>query len=186
MSFYLKYRFYSVLIIFLFSIISIGCNNYFNNSSNENITFSDSGIVTKVIDGDTVTISFDNGIIQKVRFVGIDTPEISQKNDVNDWFNVSDSDLKTYGYLAKDYITEKLLNQRVELKYDVLAGNVDQFGRVLAYVYIDGENINMSLIEEGLARTYIEGNSEQKYLFIQQQSYAMKSCKGVWTLKCQN
>lgn len=147
---------------------------------------NESGIVTRVIDGDTVEIFFDSGVTDKVRLVGIDCPETNAKSDSDDWYNMSDTELKPYGYEATNYINETLLNKRVTIQYDRIAGKVDVYKRRLGYIIYNGKNINIVLVERGLARVYIEGNSELKYVMMQQQLYAMDNCIGVWELKCQN
>lgn len=86
-------------------------------------------IVTKVIDGDTIVI--EGGY--HLRLLGIDTDE--------------------NGYpcytAAKLRLEELVLNKKVELEKDQT--DVDQYGRCLRYVFLNDENINLQLVEEGLA-----------------------------------
>jgi len=82
-------------------------------------------LVTKVIDGDTVII--EGG--QSVRLLGIDADE------------------KGYPCYspAKERLEELVLNKEVYLEAD----KEDQYKRYLGYLTLDGENINLKLVEEG-------------------------------------
>ena len=95
--------------------------------------------VTRVIDGDTIEVDY-NGTIEKVRLIGVDTPESvhpdSSKNTEE-------------GILASDYTKARLEGKRVELEFDVQQR--DQYGRLLAYVWVDGVMYNKTLLEEGVA-----------------------------------
>lgn len=182
---------YILLFLTILTIVSCGCSSFMSDfdagyALSQNSFENEDGIVKRVIDGDTIEVTFDNGITDKVRLVGIDTPETYSKSDTKDWFGLTDAQLKPFGHLATNYTTETLLGQRVTIQYDIVAGKTDTFKRRLGYVFLDGENVNVLLVEKGLARTYIEGNSELKYFLMQQQTYAMKSCLGVWSLQCQN
>ena len=106
--------------------------------------------VVKVYDGDTIHIIaplFD-GVISRfrVRLNGIDTPELRTKNE---WE-------KKAGYIVKDMLVEKIGDKIIELR-DV---SYDKYGRILANVFLNGENINEWLINTGWAFPY-EGKGEK-------------------------
>jgi micrococcal nuclease len=126
--------------------------------------------VTRVIDGDTIEVSL-NGIPEKVRLIGIDTPE-SVHPDASR--NVP------YGKIASDYTKTQLLSQYVDIELDV--EKRDQYGRLLAYIYKDGIMFNKLLIEEGHASvsTY---PPNVKYVddFITAQKNAREEGKGIWS-----
>lgn len=97
--------------------------------------------VSRVLDGDTVEVTLDNGTVEKVRLIGIDTPESvhpdAEKNSAE-------------GIAASEFTKEKLLGKSVSLELDV--GERDQYGRLLAYLYTsDGLMYNAYLAVEGLA-----------------------------------
>jgi len=97
-------------------------------------TFDDtnSGIVTRVIDGDTIVDQ--NG--QSYRLLGINTPEKGEK-----------------GYIeAKNFLESLILNKTVSLKSQ--GEEYDLYNRRLAYVYLNNENINLKMINEGYASAY--------------------------------
>lgn len=95
--------------------------------------------VTRVIDGDTIEVNY-NGTLEKVRLIGVDTPESvhpdSSKNTEE-------------GILASDYTKEHLEGKQVGLEFDVQQR--DQYGRLLAYVWVDGKMYNKTLLEDGVA-----------------------------------
>ena len=99
-------------------------------SSDDNIV--EKKLVTKIIDGDTVVI--EGG--ERVRLLGIDTDE--------------------RGYPcyepAKQRLEELVFNKEVYLESD--GEDKDQYKRYLRYLILDGENINLKLVEEGLAIAY--------------------------------
>jgi len=107
------------------------------------------GIVIKVYDGDTITIvsklPYDASPLYKfsVRINGIDCPEIKGK----------DADEKQCAKIAKQHVSDLILNKRVELQ------NVgtEKYGRVLADVFIDGRNVGEILVNERLALVYNGG-----------------------------
>ncbi len=99
------------------------------NQTTGNIT----AVVSKVIDGDTVKL--ENG--ETVRLLGINTPEMGQP-----YYEESTSRLK-----------ELIEGKEVVLEKDV--DNMDQYGRLLRYIFLNGENINVKLVREGLATVYI-------------------------------
>jgi len=96
--------------------------------------------VTKIIDGDTVEI--EGGY--RVRLLEIDTPEYGE-NCYQE---------------AKDRLEELLLNKKVVLEKDQT--DVDKYGRCLRYVFLNGENINLEMVQEGLANSDVF-DSDIKY-----------------------
>jgi len=100
----------------------------------------ESAFVEKVIDGDTIKI---NGT--SVRLLGINCPEKGEE----------------YYLEAKQYLESLILNKTVVLKY----GNekYDKYNRVLAYVFLENENINLKIIKEGYANYYFPSGKDKYY-----------------------
>lgn len=95
-------------------------------------------LVDKVIDGDTIRVLID-GVSVRVRFIGINTPEIGD----------------CFSYPAKDFVNAKVGGSTVYLELDESQWQYDKYGRVLAYVYSsEYENLNYSLVSQGYAREY--------------------------------
>ena len=93
-----------------------------------------SGYVKNVVDGDTIDVSFNIYGIQRVRLVGIDTPEIGEE-----------------GYEeAKAFLNESCMWEEVKLDVDDEM-QYDSHYRILAVVYVNDTNLNEKLVKEGYA-----------------------------------
>src|SRR5690606_35601007 len=96
--------------------------------------------LVEAIDGDTAKFKID-GKVETVRFLLIDTPETKHPK----------LGAQPMGKEASEF-TRKMLEQadRITLEYDV--EKRDKYDRVLAYVYADGQNVQLALLKKGLAR----------------------------------
>lgn len=99
----------------------------------------ETGKVVRVVDGDTMVINI-GGKDERVRLIGVDTPESVHPDESR---NVP------YGKVASQYTKDMLLGKAVGLEFDVQER--DQYGRILAYVYIGGIMFNDLLLREGHA-----------------------------------
>lgn len=125
--------------------------------------------VTRVIDGDTFECVI-NGKTQKVRLIGVDTPE-SVHPDKNK--NTEE------GKKASDYTKEKLQGKKVGLEYDVQKN--DKYGRILAYVWNESKMYNLELLEKGYAKVMtIPPNIKYSELFLEKQKIAQETNQGFW------
>lgn len=93
----------------------------------------------RVVDGDTIVVLMD-GKKEKVRMIGIDTPESVHPDKSRN---------TPMGKIASKYTKDNLEGKYVTLETDVQER--DKYGRVLAYVYLDDKMFNKTLLEEGLA-----------------------------------
>ena len=92
-----------------------------------------------VSDGDTVRVRLDSGRVERVRYIGIDTPETAKP----------DAPGECYADRARDF-NERLVGDRdVRLELDV--EERDRYGRLLAYVYVGGTNVGAELVRRGYA-----------------------------------
>ncbi|NLK45021.1 MAG: hypothetical protein GX300_11590 [Tissierellia bacterium] len=125
--------------------------------------------VKRVVDGDTIIVDF-NGKEERVRLIGVDTPE-SVHPDVAK--NLPE------GKVASDFTKLMLDGKEIELEFDVQER--DHYGRILAYVWLDGVMHNKTLLEEGYARlaTY-PPNVKYVEEFTKIQEEARKNNKGFW------
>lgn len=97
--------------------------------------------VISVTDGDTFEINY-NGTKEKVRLIGVDTPESVHPNSKKN---------NEYGKQASNYTKNLLEEKIVKLEFDVSPR--DKYGRLLAYVYLEnGEMLNEKLLKEGYAQ----------------------------------
>lgn len=101
-------------------------------------------VVSKVVDGDTIVIT-DGMSSQRVRLIGIDTPEtVDPRRPV-----------ECFGKEASEKMKELILGKKVNLISDPTQGEKDKYQRLLRYVYLeDGLFINQTMIEKGFAFEY--------------------------------
>ena len=126
--------------------------------------------VTKVDDGDTIIIDM-NGAAEKVRFIGVDTPETKDPRKV----------VQCYGKLASEFTKNKINNQRVRLEADELNTNRDRYNRLLRYVYLpDGTLLNAEIIRQGYGFAYTSFPFTQKEEFKQLEDFARTNNIGLW------
>lgn len=106
-----------------------------------NPIFCYSAYVYNVVDGDTVDAEVDVGfkLTAKLRFrlLGIDAPEKRGPS-------------RGAGLVATEWMKDKVLGKKVVIE----TAKGDSFGRWLATIYLDGENINELMIREGQAVPY--------------------------------
>lgn len=138
-------------------------------------------LVTKVIDGDTIEL--ENG--DRVRFLGIDTPEKWDSNKLNKDSERTGKDIETIkklGQLASYYTENLLLNKKVYLIPDSTNSDKDRYGRLLRYCYLeDGTFFNLKIIQDGYAYAYTKYPVIYLEEFIQAQREARESNRGLWS-----
>lgn len=117
--------------------------------------------VTRVIDGDTIVI--DTG--EHVRYIGIDTPEV----ETNECFATEASEINK----------NLVLGKTVRLEKDV--SDIDKYGRLLRYVFVDDDFINNELIKNGSARVEtIKPDIKYESEFVTWQKFAKQNNLGLW------
>jgi endonuclease YncB( thermonuclease family) len=102
--------------------------------------FTHRGTVTEVVDGDTLDVRLVNGKSERVRIVGIDTPEAGE----------------CFGARATARARALALGRRVTLRGDPTQATRDRYGRLLAYVRLPGgRDLGYQLVAGGFARVYV-------------------------------
>lgn len=115
-------------------------------------------VVERVIDGDTIRLT--NGKI--VRLLGIDAPEKNQK----------------YYLEAKEQL-EKIEGMKVRLERDKKFK--DEYGRLLRYVFVGKNFVNLELVSYGYARAMVvKPNIKYEKEFLEAERLAKKSQLGIW------
>ena len=124
-------------------------------------------LVCYVYDGDTILL--DGG--EKVRYLGIDTPEIDHKDGKNEFM----------AQAARDFNTQLVKGARVRMEYD--QEKRDRYQRRLAYVFLEnGDMVNAILVRKGLAHVMLKSpNVKYKALLLDCQRRAMKERLGIWS-----
>lgn len=107
-------------------------------------------VVSRVIDGDTLEL--ENG--ETIRLLGIDAPEVDEEEYID----------------AKERLEFLVNNQEIQLESDL--EDKDKYGRLLRYVFKDGVNINVRLVKEGYACTYILSDLKYKEELLNAEKHA--------------
>jgi endonuclease YncB( thermonuclease family) len=118
-----------------------------------------SGTVTRVIDGDTIEVQLGSGPI-RVRMHSIDTPEKDQP----------------WGADARADLARRVDGKRVALE----PVTQDHYGRLVAVVFLDGENINAWMVQQGAAWAYRDYLEDPSYCAWE--AVARASGLGLWSL----
>lgn len=124
--------------------------------------------VTWIVDGDTISVKIGS-VKESVRLLGVDTPET---NDVRDAY-------KQVAYDGRDWLIARLKGKTVVLESDPQADDRDKYGRLLRYVILDGENVNLSLVREGMGWAFTRFRFSKKREFVAAQKEAEARRLGV-------
>jgi micrococcal nuclease len=116
------------------------------------------GNVTRIADGDTFTMIFDNGFEVRVRLNGIDSPEKKQ----------------AFSNRAKQTLSALIFNKKVKVYYE----SKDRYGRVLGDIYIDNLNVNHEMVRRGMAWHFIRYSDDETLAALEKE--ARKNRIGLW------
>ena len=115
--------------------------------------------VIAVLDGDTVLVKRANGV-QKIRMAEIDAPEKAQ----------------TFGETSKNSLSGMVLGKQVK----VVSQAVDQYGRMVAHLSVDGLDVNAEQIRRGMAWEYSHFHRNRVLVALQED--AKQEPRGLWAL----
>jgi len=140
--------------------------------------------VTEVVDGDTFHVAYPNGTRETVRLLGVDTPETYGDSDPADFEGVPETDagvacLDRAGEAASAYAVDRLAGESITLVFDEESDRRGYYGRLLAYVYVDGESFNHALLREGHARVYPSTFTERER-YERTEAEAREERPGLW------
>lgn len=127
--------------------------------------------IAKFVDGDTFWVKHPGGEDEKIRFIGVNTPEAR---------NTGRTQIEYFRKEASAYVKELLTGKKVRLEFDVQ--RYDRYKRTLAYIFLeDGTFLNAHLVKEGYATvaTY-PPNVKYVDLFTKLQREARKNNRGLW------
>lgn len=127
--------------------------------------------IKRVVDGDTFAIDI-RGKEEKVRLIGMDTPEVVDPR----------KPVQCFGREASSKAKELLSEVYVRLESDATQSDRDKYGRLLRYAFMeDGTFFNEYMVKEGYAHeyTYQIPYKYQKQ-FKAAQTYARENKKGLW------
>lgn len=154
-----------ILLLFILIALSLG--------SSQKLPKLTQAKVNKVLDGNTLEVLLNNKV-EKIRFAGIECPEIN----------------KPYGKEAFNFVKNQLLDKKIYLEFDTELK--DKYKRIQAYVWLEkpkeltekeikSKMFNTILLSEGFAQV-ITTSSNMKYtkFFLNLQKIAKENNKGLW------
>tara|TARA_B100001057_G_C22437764_1_gene789925 strand:- start:141 stop:620 length:480 start_codon:yes stop_codon:yes gene_type:complete len=116
----------------------------------------------KIVDGDTIHL---NG--EKIRFNGIDTPELKQTCN-------KDNEIILCGIEAKKLLINKIGNNKVHC----ISNGTDQYKRTLAECFVNDISLSSYLVRKGYAFAYRKYSKK----FVNDEEYARKNNFGMWSM----
>ncbi|CAI6275179.1 SPBc2 prophage-derived endonuclease YokF precursor [Bacillus subtilis subsp. subtilis] len=125
----------------------------------------------RAVDGDTIKVSY-NGNVDTVRYLLVDTPETKKPH----------SCVQPYGEDASKRNKELVNSGKLQLEFDK-GDRRDKYGRLLAYVYVDGKSVQETLLKEGLARVAYVYEPNTKYIdqFKKDEQEAKSEKLSIWS-----
>lgn len=160
----------STLLIALF--LALGQHYHWFDTAKQTAQTSQPGLyhVTDFYDGDTIGVDM-NGAKEKVRFIGVDTPETHDPR----------KPVQCFGEVAAAFTKSLIGKNDVRLEADPLDTNRDRYGRLLRYVYLpDGRLVNGELIKQGYAFAYVGFPFSKMEEFRSYQQHARDNNLGLW------
>jgi endonuclease YncB( thermonuclease family) len=118
------------------------------------------GKAVRILDGDTFELLINQNAIVKVRLSDIDAPE--KKQD--------------FGQVSKQTLASMIFGKNVKVTYEKL----DRNKRILGNVFIDNVNVNLKMVEKGMAWHFKKYSSDQK--FANAEIIARKKRIGLWSM----
>jgi len=151
-------------------IIVVALVAAFFNPPDQAITQGDFDVVERVVDGDTLLLQSG----ERVRLIGVDTPEIKHPKKPVEYF----------GKEASAFTRRLVEEKRVRLDFDqanAARGHKDHYGRTLAYVFLeDGTLLNAEIIKQGYGHAYTQFPFSRMEEFRRLEREAREEQRGLW------
>ncbi len=131
----------------------------------------DEALVVAVIDGDTIRVRLASGDVERVRLIGIDSPELDDRREP----------VRFMAFMARKFADLRLYRRTVRLEHDWEPR--DKYGRLLAYVRTaDGDLFNETIVREGFAyaMTAFPFREDYRRRFLAAQTDAREQGRGLW------
>jgi endonuclease YncB( thermonuclease family) len=157
-------KFLLPLFCLLFGLFAnVGCSSSLQQEGArptlENTATRLEGTITYVFDGDTVQFRDKHGKSRKIRLNKIDAPEHDQP----------------FGDKANRYLRSLVLKQDVTVEIV----DVDTYGRDIGILFVNGEEVNLKMVQDGYAWHY--AYHDQTPAYIEAEKAARKAKKGLWS-----
>lgn len=127
--------------------------------------------VVRAVDGDTIVVHM-NGVDEKIRLIGVDTPEsVDPRKPV-----------QCFGKEASQFTASLLAGKHVRLEMDSTQGERDKYQRLIRYVFLeDGTFLNKKIISDGYGHEYTYRTPYQYQAeFKSAQNEARTQKRGLW------
>jgi endonuclease YncB( thermonuclease family) len=123
--------------------------------------------VVLVLNGDEILIEH-NGRRARLRMLGIRSfdPVVSER------------EITAFGDASVQFLKEWILNKEVEPLFDVPI--MDAHNRYLAYISLNGVDINKRMVEEGISMVYTEFKTTREQEYLAAELNARTSRRGIW------
>jgi endonuclease YncB( thermonuclease family) len=146
-------------------------------SKSSDINSIETGLVNRVIDGDTIVL--DDG--RTIRYLNVDTPETKKPNTI----------VQCFGPEASAYNSALVQGKKISLRRD--KENEDRYGRDLRYVFLEGRDaskiensINAIMVRQGYGKALIiKPNNTYEDEFRKMEAEAKNQKVGIWG-RCSN
>lgn len=116
------------------------------------------GKVVRVSDGDTITILDEGKVENKVRLNRIDAPEKKQ----------------AFGEVSRKYLATMIAGKFVKVEWT----KKDKYGRILGEVFVGEVNVNLKMVQDGLAWHFKRFDNTKAYALAESEARAKKV--GLW------
>lgn len=128
-------------------------------------------VVLGVIDGDTVKVQFTGNRIEIIRMLLIDAPESVEEG----------TPVQPYALEASQRAKELMIKDTV-VEVEIGGEQYDSYGRLLAHIWVDEQNINLQLVAEGFARVAYVTSQNTQYVeaFYEAQELAKSKQLNIW------
>ena len=172
---YARKRFQKKLISLMIGLIIVAAGYYSESRSVSNTTATPAPAgmyhIVRFDDGDTIVVDM-NGVEEKIRFIGVDTPETQDPRKA----------VQCFGKAASNYTQGRIGDQPIRLETDPLSTNRDRYDRLLRYVYLpDGTLMNLDIIQQGYGFAYTSFPFTKSDEFRASQTTAREQGKGLWS-----
>jgi micrococcal nuclease len=159
----------SLLLLFVVAVILLRPWEFGQHHSGTEPSQVLTGVAVRAVDGDTLEVRLDDGDVETVRLIGVDTPETVKP----------DTPVQCFGPQASAFEHRHTEGKRVRLLVGVEPR--DFYGRLLAYVFVDKRFLEVELLRRGLARTLtFHPNDRFAPRFEKLERIAAKRGKGLW------
>ena len=143
--------------------------------SNDSAVAKEEGVkykIIQVVDGDTIRIEVD-GVVESVRIIGMDTPEVVDPR----------KPVQCFGVEASNQAKKLLSSQTITLEIEESQGTRDKYRRLLGYIIMpDGRDFGTVMISSGYAYEYTYNTPYKKQsIYKQAQAEAREAELGLWS-----